>query len=99
MAYKLEFFEAAESDLDEAIKWYAAKSLSAAQNFFDTYLKTLERISNNPFQFPKVRGEVRKARFSLSFPYNVYLFVRNENVFIVAVFHDKRNPNVWQERV
>jgi hypothetical protein len=72
--------------------------LPLAQSFFDDYIKVVARITANPFQFPKAKGEVRKARLGATFPYTVYFVVRGDVVLVVAVFHEKRNPTVWQGR-
>jgi len=98
MAYNVELFEAAEDDLDAAITWYVGESIPAIHRFLDSYLNILDRLSDNPFQFPKAKGEVRKARFSPPFPYNVYFLVKDDTVYVVSVFHDRRNPEVWQNR-
>ena len=99
MAYTVELFSAAEDDLDEAMDWYAGESIPTAHRFLDTYLNLLDRLSNNPFQFPKAKGEVRKARFSPPFPYAAHYFIHDDAVFIVSVLHDKRNPKIWQSRI
>lgn len=98
MAYKLELFKAAEDDLEDALDYYLEETFSTAQKFFDAYLEILDRIANNPFQFPKAKGKIRKARFSKPFPYNAYFFIDDEIIFITAIFHDKRNPKIWKER-
>jgi len=95
MAYILEFFESAENDLEDALDWYLENSPTVVQSFFDKYLDLLDRISETPQQFPKAKGIIRKARFPQPFPYN---FQKGNAIFIIAVFHDKRNPKIWKKR-
>lgn len=99
MAYNIEFFEAGEQDLDDASAWYVSESLATASRFVDAYLVLLDRLAENPFQFPNALGEVHKARFPKPFPFNNYFIVISDTVFVIAVFHDKRNPVEWQGRV
>ena len=98
MAYSYQLLPEARADLYEALDWYLEKTLPLAQSFFDDYAKAVARITANPFQFPKANGEVRKARLAGTFPYTIYFVVRGDVALVVAVFHDKRNPAVWQGR-
>jgi len=103
MAYHIELFEPAEIELDEAIDWYANQSPeNIAQNFLEDYLKLIDRISKTPLQFPitkKGKYEVRKAKFPAPFPYNIFFFLAGGTIFIISVFHEKRDPNVWKTRI
>ncbi len=98
MAYNYQLLPEAKDDLDGAVAWYTEKGTPTAQRFIDAYLKVVRRLTDNPFLFPKARGDLRKARLAKPFPYNAYFFVQGDVVFVVAVFHDSRNPAVWQSR-
>jgi len=98
MVYSYQLLPEARTDLNEAVGWYAEKNVSAAQRFMDNYTKVITRITDNPFQFPTAKGEVRKARLSRHFPYSIYFALRGDLVLIIAVFHDRRNPKIWQSR-
>ncbi|MEM8523727.1 MAG: type II toxin-antitoxin system RelE/ParE family toxin [Bacteroidota bacterium] len=96
MAFLPEYFEAAEADIEEALDWYMEKNQDVASRFYDVFLDLEERILENPFQFPIVFDNLRKARFLNSFPYSIIFFIEKNVVFI---FHDKRDPQVWKDRV
>ena len=57
----------------------------------------LQRIADNPEQFPMLYRDVRKA-VAHRFPYCVYFRERNHSIVVMAVFHSARNPAVWQKR-
>ncbi|TAK46433.1 MAG: type II toxin-antitoxin system RelE/ParE family toxin [Saprospiraceae bacterium] len=98
MVYSYQLLPEARTDLNEAVGWYAEKNVSAAQSFLDDYTKAIARITENPFQFPTAKGEVRQARLSRTFPYSIYFAIRGDVALAIAVFHDKRNPKIWQSR-
>ena len=56
-----------------------------------------DRISATPEIYATVYREVRKAQVR-RFPYSVYYRLRPDRVVVLAVFHNKRNPNIWKSR-
>ena len=98
MAYRLDFHPEAEAEFDEAIVWYQEQRDGLEQEFFDEYLVLESRLEANPDQFPAVLENVRRANFS-QFPYSVLFSIEGKTVFIYAIFHQKRDPGVWMERL
>lgn len=100
MPCKIVLFQAARLDFHEAESWYLQNSKAAAKCFVRQYLKLIQSIADNPFQYPMIHGEVRSARFGKSFPsHAVLFFLLEDTAYIVAIFHDKRNPESWQLRI
>ncbi len=101
MAYNIQFFADAETDVDEAVGWYVNEATAdVAARFLDEYIKLEEAISTRPLSFPVIyKDTIRKARFKKPFPYFVLFFLQGNTIYIVAVFHDKRNPERWKKRV
>lgn len=97
MAYKLEFHPEAETELEEAIDWYRKESPGLEQALFDEYLLLENRIENNPHEFPLIVEDIRRANFH-RFPYSIFFAFDGEMVFVYAIFHQKRDPEIWQER-
>jgi len=65
--------------------------------FAERVQAVLDRISATPEMHAKVYREVRKALVR-QFPYSVYYRLRVDRVVVLAVFHNKRNPNIWKSR-
>lgn len=61
----------AEADLENAARWYNEERAVLAERFLGDVDRTFARIREQPFQFPKVAGEVRRALLH-TFPYAVY---------------------------
>lgn len=100
MAYKLALFTAAIHDFTEAEQWYQQQSPTIATRFAQAYLKASQAIMENPTQFPIIHQDrIRRARFGKPFPYSLLFFEQKDTIYIMAVFHDKRNPAIWQGRV
>jgi plasmid stabilization system protein ParE len=58
----------------------------------------LTRIRERPRAFPTVFGSVRYARVA-RFPYGAYFRVQAERIEVVAVWHGRRDPRDWQQRL
>jgi mRNA-degrading endonuclease RelE of RelBE toxin-antitoxin system len=98
MAYKLDFHPEAETEFEEALLWYQSQREGLEEEFYSEYLVLEKRIEESPYQFPAILENIRKANLS-RFPYSIFFSIEDKTVFIYAVFHQKRNPDVWMERL
>ena len=88
----------AENDLDQAAEYYAAIDWDLPGQFLTDFAQLLNRLLQFPLiGRPRYRG-VRVLPFS-TFPYNVYYQVDGHSVIIVAVIHQKRDPEGIRETV
>ena len=87
-----------EADLEDAARWYEDERAGLAERFLADVGRTFDRIRERPFQFPTVRGDVRRSLLH-TFPYAVYFRAQDEDVVVLAVLHLRRNPKVWRARV
>ena len=55
----------------------------------------LERIADNPVQFPEIGEGIRRALLH-RFPYAVYFLISEDTPVIVAVLHQHRKPDAWR---
>lgn len=88
---------AAEAELDDAVAWYGGIREGLAARFLDEFERLLERLRDNPQQFPCVRRDIRRVGFR-RFPYGLVFRILPGEVEIVACFHDRRDPHQWQQR-
>ena len=98
MALTYHLHSLAKKELTEAVDWYENERKGRGAKFLIAYLKTLKIILANPSTFPKDFDEVRKT-YIPKFPYTVYFEIMGNEVLIYAIFHQKRHPDVWRERV
>jgi len=58
---------------------------------------TLAEIRRRPGSFPAVHNDVRRALLK-RFPYGVFFLVGDAAISVIAIFHAKRDPRIWQQR-
>ena len=87
----------AQAELGAALEWYEAIQPSLTARFLDEYEGLIERLRENPWQFPAVHKSIRRAGFR-HFPYGLLYRVHSDDVEIIACFHARRSPRRWQDR-
>ena len=87
----------AEVDIDEAGSWYEAEQAGLGAKFIQDVNSLLERVEDNPFQFPVVHDETRRA-MTRRFPYGVFFTVDEEKILVLAIVHLHRHPDTWKKR-
>jgi plasmid stabilization system protein ParE len=97
MALTYQLHSLAKKELMDAVDWYENERKGRGAKFFIAYLTTLKLILANPLSFSTDFDEVRKA-YIQKFPYTIYYSVKNNDVFIYAVFHHGRSPEMWKDR-
>ncbi|MGJ5176039.1 type II toxin-antitoxin system RelE/ParE family toxin [Bradyrhizobium oligotrophicum] len=88
---------AARGDLEDALAWYEAHAPEIVSSFREALRVTVLRIGDNPKQFPASPYRTRRALLR-RFPYLLIFRETGAVVYVVAVFHTSRNPQVWQSR-
>jgi plasmid stabilization system protein ParE len=87
----------AEADIIEARTWYDEQEPGLGGSFRDAVALAIWQIAESPLSFPRVHDEMRRARVR-RFPYAICFRVHLEDVVILAVTHDSRDPRRWQTR-
>ena len=88
----------AEAELTDAFDWYEDRVPGLGSEFLLCVDAALNSIQRSPQQFPRVHRIVRRA-LTRRFPFEVFFVEDNERVVVLSIFHAKRNPKRWQERI
>ena len=88
----------AEVELTDAFEWHEDCVPGLGSEFLLCVDATLNSILRAPQQFPHIHRIVRRA-LTRRFPYEVFFVADDERVVVLSVFHAKRNPKRWQERI
>jgi plasmid stabilization system protein ParE len=96
--WPLRFTEAARAELIDAHDWYEAEAPGLGHRFRAEIDSVVERMADNPRQFPMVFKTLRRGR-AKKFPYALFFLVEPEALLVVACFHSSRDPRQWQKRV
>ena len=92
------FTPEADAELTEARQWYSHHRKDLDLRFMECIEDALARILSNPYLFPIVHGSLRRAVVR-RFPFAIFYQITADELQIIAVFHSRRNPEVWQSRV
>ncbi len=97
VVYSLILTQAARAELIEAQTWYEREAAGLGRRFRQAIATLMERMANNPRQFPVVFKNVRRALLR-RFPYSLFFVVEDEGLMVIACFHASRRPTRWQKR-
>lgn len=98
----VEFHPDAAEDLALAAVWYDERREGLGSRFLDAVRSAAAHIdeqpeSGNPWLFPGVPSGVRRVQVR-GFPYRVVYVIR-AFVVIVAIAHERRRPDTWEDRL
>lgn len=88
----------AEMEMTEAFDWYEDRTIGLGSEFLLCVDAVLSAILRSPQQFPQMHQGARRA-LTRRFPYEIFFIEDEERVVVLSVFHAKRNPKRWQERI
>jgi plasmid stabilization system protein ParE len=97
MSLLIDFRLEAQAEFDEAFDWYEEQQPGLGVNFVNIVTNILEQISFMPQSCTIVFKDVRRAVVP-KFPYSILYKIEANNIVVIAVFHSKRNPKIWQQR-
>lgn len=97
MTLRIVFRPAAYSEFEAAAIRYDRQRRGLGEEFIFDIEQSLSRAATAPQRCPIVFGDIRRA-VARRFPYAVYFRVRGDAMVVLAVFHGRRNPTIWQRR-
>jgi plasmid stabilization system protein ParE len=97
MTLAITFHRAANAEFIEASAWYEAKRVGLALEFIAEIDRCLSLASNHPLQFAVVREDIRRV-VANRFPHSVYFRAEKHRIVVLAGFHGRRDPAIWQSR-
>lgn len=82
----------------DAARHYEDEASGLGDDFFDQVYALIERLTVHPESGYLQTKNVRVARVT-RFPYDVFYKVEPDQIFILAVLHQKRRPGLWKNRL
>jgi hypothetical protein len=96
----VQFLEPAARELYEAIAFYDIQRQGLGQEFAKEVQDTIERAKQNPEAWATISSSKRAHRcLTNRFPYGIIYQIRQDTLLIVAVWHLRRRPQAWQNRL
>jgi plasmid stabilization system protein ParE len=98
MSFSIVFRVEAQSEFDQAFDWYERQQSGLGSDFLNDVSDALERVVRFPESSAQIFEDVRRTVVR-RFPYSILYRVEETQIVVIAIFHTKRNPKIWQERV
>lgn len=95
---RIRFHELASRELLDARDYYDDLVYRLGEKFVIEVERCLNVIKANPLAYPSIKQNVRKA-VVIKFPFSILYRVEKNNIYILAVMHQKRKPKYWAERM
>jgi plasmid stabilization system protein ParE len=92
------FTPAARAEILDAQDWYETQQAGLGVRFRGQLEIVVNRITENPYQFPAVFQDVHCARLR-TFPYSLFFRIETDFSVVIACFHGSRDPQRWQQRI
>jgi toxin ParE1/3/4 len=89
---------AKQDTLDAAI-WYEQRQPGLGDEFLDEVDRAVRVLSESPRHHRTRFADVRRAMIHRFKFYGIYYTIREEEVWILAIFHGRRHPRRLQKRV
>ncbi len=86
----------AELEITEAIEWYEKIEKSLGLSFLDNLDQAISAVIKNPEMYPVIFKNVRRILIK-KFPYSIFYHLTKNEIVVLAVFHEKRNPTNWNK--
>lgn len=97
MTLKVAFRRVARREFDKAARWYEERRVGLGARFVSEIDHVVALAAEGPRRFPIVHGDIHCIH-ARRFPYSVFFRVEGERIVVLAVFHVRRDPTIWQQR-
>ena len=97
MSHELIVRPEAEAELAEAFDWYEQRLTGLGSEFLFSVEVAFRSLRRNPYQYPVLYRDLHRVLLH-RFPYQVLFNIEVRRIFVLAVFHAKRDPKHWRER-
>jgi plasmid stabilization system protein ParE len=94
---KIEFLEAAQTELDQAFEWYETQQKDLGMQFLNEFDAAVRRIIRYPESYILIGKEVRRCLVK-RFPYGILYGIDVGKIIVIAVAHLHRKPDYWIDR-
>jgi plasmid stabilization system protein ParE len=92
------FEEEAKAELRQSAKYYDHQKPGLGVEFMAEVSAALDYIGRYPLASPVVRGDFRRTRVK-RFPFDIIYAVEEKRIVVVAVMHQRRQPDYWKGRI
>ena len=95
---RVKFHPEARAELREAKRWYRDRSPLAALAFGQMMEEAVGSITATPLRYAVGEFDTREYIFPRRFPYTIVYRIRMNDIVVVAIAHQSREPGYWHNR-
>jgi plasmid stabilization system protein ParE len=78
--------------------WYEERVEGLGAQFLDRVAEALDHVSMYPESCPILLGRVRR-KVMRQFPYSIIYSLPPDEIFVLAIAHQKRRIDYWKDRL
>jgi hypothetical protein len=94
---KIKFAPGARAELDAVASAYDSLRPGLGEDFLVEAQRTLAYIREHPMARAPIIGSTRRWPLS-RFPYGVLYAAENDTIYVLAVGHLRRDPEIWKQQ-
>lgn len=88
----------ADEEIRHTFDWYESQREMLGLRFVDALDELLDRVRQNPSQYPRIGTRGARRALVPGFPYAVVYLELPEVIRVLAIAHGKRQPEYWRHR-
>jgi len=88
----------AQRELREAALYYERRQTGLGDRFVDAIESGFRQVIRSPFTWRCIRGDIRRFLVK-TFPFGIVYAAVDDEIFILAIMHLKREPDYWLGRL
>lgn len=91
------FRKEAKQDIETTYEWYEKQQPGLGKAFVSELEQIIQKIELNPKMYAIALNQVRRV-LCRRFPYSLYFLISDDDIVIIGVLHQRRNPVTWKIR-
>lgn len=95
---KVRFLKLADQEVDAPVIWYDEQTPGFGVQFLDELDRVVRLVRSYPLSAPQIEPEIRRFLFT-RFPYSLIYGIDQDEIIVIAVAHQHREPRYWAARV
>ena len=97
MTFRVRVSPKAEADLTDIYEWYEQAQPGLGSTFLNSVDVTLRQVAEFPASGRLMHTDTRRVLMR-RFPYGLSYVINEDDIFVLACFHLRRDPDVWRSR-
>ena len=94
----VEYHPLAFEELIDSAEYYELRAERLGESFLDEVARAVADVSEAPERWPYFLLNSRR-RLLDRFPYSIVYLIEAEQIYILAVMHQRRRPGYWRKRL